>query len=160
MSTISKECNFPDFGVPIIKGGPFWDTIVPSFVVWDILPCCVVEINKKSHLCTSGTYSVFQICNEAILVTIHMIHGLFSLFLTSYLSDLLSLTSCLSYLLSLISYLLPPVSRISYLSSLIPHHSHTHSTMTRLPLLYKYYIYTARYPPVTLAWSNSNIPEF
>ena len=60
----------------------------------------------------------------------------------------------ISHLLSLgspISYLLPPISRISYLLSLTsylsdllsptPRHSHTHSTMTRLPLLYKYYIY-------------------
>ena len=58
-------------------------------------------------------------------VTIHMTHGLFSLSLTSYLSDLLSLISYLlppisriSYLLSLHSYLLPPIPRISYLLSL------------------------------------------
>ena len=58
MSTISKECSFPDFGVPIMKEVPFWDTIVPSFIVWDILPCCHVAINEKCHLFTSGTYNV------------------------------------------------------------------------------------------------------
>ena len=36
-------------------------------------------------------------------------------------------------------------------------------TLTPLWLIYPYYafhIYMARYPPVTLAWSDSNIPEF
>ena len=78
------------------------------------------------------------------------LHDTRTLFLLSLISYLLSLGS-------LISYLLPPISRISYLLSLISylsdllsptsylslitHHSHTHSTMTRLPLLYNYYIY-------------------
>ena len=86
-------------------------------------------------------------------VTIHLIHGLFSFFshpLHSYLLSLISYLPLHSYLLSLISYLSPPISYllslISYLLSLIshplsPNSSHTHSTMTRLPLLYNYYIY-------------------
>ena len=39
-----KECNFPDFGVLIIKGLSFWDTVVPSFVVWDI-HCMAINKN-------------------------------------------------------------------------------------------------------------------
>ena len=43
--------------------------------------------------------------------------------------------------------------------TLTPLRSHTCSTLTHFPYLYLT-IYTARYPPVNLAWSYSNIPEF
>ena len=63
---MSKVCSCPDFGVLIINGVPFCDTVVPYFVVWDIELCCPMAINEYSHLFTSGTYSTFQICNDAI----------------------------------------------------------------------------------------------
>ena len=50
MSTMSKECSFPDFCVPIINGVPFWDTIGLSFIVWNIFMHCPVAINKTSCL--------------------------------------------------------------------------------------------------------------
>ena len=88
-------------------------------------------------------------------------------------SHLLHSDSCLPHLWLIILtltplWLVPP--------TLMTHHSHTYSTDSYLPHLWlivltltppqlinpycTFTIYTASYPPVTLAWSYSNIPEF
>ena len=116
-------------------------------------------------------------------VTIHMTHGLFSFFSPTYstaptltplwLISLMSMTHC--------SHTYSTLTHISHAhDSLLPHLLHSDSYLSRLWLITPtltpplprllhhdsstpictFTIYTARHPPVTLAWSYSNIPEF
>ena len=97
---------------------------------------------------------------EAETVTIHMTHGLFSSLSHTYSTSFPHLLHSDSYLshLWLIVPTLAPLWPISL--TLMTHRSHTYSTMTHLTPICTFTIYMARYPPVNLAWSYSNIPEF
>ena len=85
-------------------------------------------------------------------VTIHMAHGLFSSLSHTY-STLTHISHAYD---SSLPHLLHSDSHLSHLWLIAP-------TLTPLWLTYPYCtftIYMASYPPVTLAWSYSNIPEF
>ena len=57
----SKYCNLFLCGSLIIKGIPFWETMVPHLIVLDLLSKCLAAINKQSHLLTSGMYRTLLI---------------------------------------------------------------------------------------------------